>query len=236
MAVALTSRPTIALLMRSTTWRAIAAAAALAVVLHPVAVAVLTFVRTIYPIDESMLAPFEAIFAEAPNLFSLLFVMAILPAVCEEFAFRGFILSGLRHMGHAWRAIFFSAVLFGVAHGVIQQSIVAGLFGLVLGFIAVQTGSIWPCITFHALHNAMGVLSPRWISVLVERGFDSGWLLQTVNVNGTPSPVYSPLVVIGSLGLASIIFRWFYRLPIEKSSEERLHDAIESQTCQPAQA
>lgn len=234
MAIALTSRPTLTLLMRKSNPLAIAAAAALAVALHPVAVGLLTFVRTIYPMDESVLAPFEAILAQAPSAFSMLFFMAILPAVCEEFAFRGFILSGLRHMGSQWRAIVFSAVMFGVAHGVIQQSIVAGLFGVVLGFIAVQTGSIWPCITFHVVHNAMGILSPRWISVLLSRGYDSGWIIQHVSVHGDPTPVYGPLVVLGGIGMAIVIFKWLNRLPIEKSTEERLHDALESQTCQPA--
>jgi sodium transport system permease protein len=236
MAIVLTSRPTLTLLMRSTSFMSLAAAAALAVVLHPLAVSALTFVRTIYPIDESVIAPFEIIFAQAPGLFGMLLILAILPAICEEFAFRGFILSGLRHLGHPWGAILLSAVLFGVAHGVIQQSIVAGLFGVVLGYIAVQTGSIWPCIIFHAAHNSMGILSPRWINVLMQRGFDSPWLIQTVSVQGEPSPIYGVPVVIGGLVLAGVIFHWLQRLPMEKSSEERLLDAIEHQTCQPAQA
>ena len=40
---------------------------------------------------------------------TLVLVIAIVPAVCEELAFRGFILSGFRHFGHKWRAIIFSA-------------------------------------------------------------------------------------------------------------------------------
>ena len=48
-------------------------------------------------------------------------LMAVLPAMCEELAFRGFILSGLRHLGHKWWAIGLSAVFFGMATRVIQQ-------------------------------------------------------------------------------------------------------------------
>ena len=45
------------------------------------------------------------------DFWPLLLVIALVPAVCEELAFRGFILSGFRHLGHKWRAIVLSALL-----------------------------------------------------------------------------------------------------------------------------
>ena len=51
------------------------------------------------------------------DFWPLVLVIAVLPAICEELAFRGFILSGFRHLGHKWRAIVFSAVFFGLTHG-----------------------------------------------------------------------------------------------------------------------
>ena len=44
----------------------------------------------------------------------------LLPALCEELAFRGLILSGFRHLGHKWRAIVYTALFFGLTHGVLQ--------------------------------------------------------------------------------------------------------------------
>jgi sodium transport system permease protein len=233
MALVMTTRPTLSLLMRPTSFHSVAAAALLAVALHPLAVGLLAFVRIVYPIDPTTLAPFETILNEAPNLFVLLFVMAILPAVCEEFAFRGFILSGLRHMGHKWRAILVSAVLFGLAHGVLQQSIVAGMFGLVLGYIAVQTGSIWPCIVFHALHNTLGIFGGQWMQTMANSSGGLDWLVQNIGVGTEQMPVYGPLVVLTGLILAVVIVRWFHRLPIEKFSEERLCDALDNQSFEP---
>ena len=99
----------------------------------------------------------------------MLLLMAVLPAICEELAFRGFILSGLRHMGHKWRAILVSSLLFGVAHGVVQQSVMAVLFGMILGYLAVQTGSLLPCMTFHAVHNALGICASHWIPQLLDK-------------------------------------------------------------------
>ena len=117
MALLLTTRPTLTLLIRRTSFSSVMAAALLAVCLHPMAVALLTLVRVVYPVDPAIWQPYEAILGQAPGGFALLFVMAILPAFCEEFAFRGFVLSGLRHLGHKWQAIVISAVMFGVAHG-----------------------------------------------------------------------------------------------------------------------
>ncbi len=234
MAVALTTRPTLTLLMRPTSLFSILAAVALAVALHPVAILLLTLVRTIYPLDESVLAPFQKVISQAPSTSSLIMVLAILPAVCEEFAFRGFILSGLRHLGNKWRAIVLSAVLFGVAHGVLQQSIVAGTFGIVLGFIAVQTGSIWPAITFHAIHNTMSVLSGRWMELAMASDGPGRYLVRQITIEGQPAVIYSPLVVLAGCMVAAIVIRWLHRQPTECSTEERLLDALDHRRNQPA--
>ena len=45
------------------------------------------------------------------DFWPLVLVIALVPAVCEELAFRGFILSGFRHLGHKRRAIVYSALL-----------------------------------------------------------------------------------------------------------------------------
>ena len=62
-------------------------------------------------------------------LWQVLLLLAVVPAVCEELAFRGFILSGFRHLGHRWRAIVLSAIFFGLTHGILQQSLLACLVG-----------------------------------------------------------------------------------------------------------
>ena len=96
----------------------------------------------------------QELFRQA-DFWPLLLLIAVVPAVCEELAFRGFILSGFRHLGHKWRAIVYSALLFGLAHGILQQSLIASLVGVVLGYLAVQSGSILPGMVFHLCHNAL---------------------------------------------------------------------------------
>ena len=119
----------------------------------------------------------QAKFASA-DLGLLILCVAAVPAVCEELAFRGFILSGCRNLGNNRRAIIVSAIFFGVTHGFLQQSINACLLGLVLGYLAVKSGSLLPGVVFHFLHNAMTVLSAKVTPELIDRVPGLGFLVQ----------------------------------------------------------
>ncbi len=159
MALLLTSSPRQTLLLRWPAWWTIPAAALLAAVLHPSTWVLKSAVERLYPMSDDFrraLEQFEPLFRQ-PNVWVLLLLIAVVPAVCEELAFRGFILSGLRHLGHKWRAIILSALLFGLAHGILQQSLIASLVGVLIGYLAVQSGSILPGMAFHlGLQRAVG--------------------------------------------------------------------------------
>jgi membrane protease YdiL (CAAX protease family) len=86
-----------------------------------------------------------------------LFIGAIVIApVVEELIFRGVFLSALRGptQGH-WLGILGSSIVFALLH-IAQPQAVLPLFtlGLVLGFVRVWTGRLWPCILLHTLFNA----------------------------------------------------------------------------------
>ena len=69
----------------------------------------------LYPVSQDVL-PNSANYSgrsTARNVWFPLLLVALVPAVCEEIAFRGFILSGFRHLGHRRRAIVDTALLFG---------------------------------------------------------------------------------------------------------------------------
>ena len=52
-------------------------------------------------------------------------------------------------------------LFFGLTHGVLQQSLLACLLGMILGFLAVQSGSILPGIVFHVVHNTLALANTR---------------------------------------------------------------------------
>lgn len=95
----------------------------------------------------------DSIFACIMNLIAL----AIIPAICEEFAMRCCSLQLLKKYGKGFGVVAVS-VVFGLLHGNIVQFIFAFAIGLILGYITVQTDSIVPAVFIHALNNGMSVV------------------------------------------------------------------------------
>ena len=96
-------------------------------------------------------------------------LLALVPAVCEELLFRGFLLGGLLGAARKWTAILGSAAVFGVFHFFLFKFPVTALLGVVLAYLCWQSRSILPGIIAHLLHNGLGVLTvfyPQWQSSL----------------------------------------------------------------------
>ncbi len=83
--------------------------------------------------------------------------IAVLPALLEEFAYRGVVLSLLRPFGSGF-AVIVSGVMFGLMHGNMAQIPFAVIVGIALSYITVRTGSIWPSVALHFINNFISVL------------------------------------------------------------------------------
>jgi sodium transport system permease protein len=214
------------LLKRPASWWAVPAAALLAVVLHPAVNLLKELVQQLYPVSDDLLPRLTAIqkLFQGANLWTLMLLIAVVPPVCEELAFRGFILSGFRHLGHKRRAIIYSALLFGLAHGILQQSLIASLVGVVLGYVAVQSGSILPCMVFHLCHNALAIINSR-----IAPNMLPDWrLLRAFVTPAEPGGCLFPwpTIVAGAMA-AFLLLAWFSRLSSGKSPEESLAETIQ---------
>ena len=90
--------------------------------------------------------------------------ISVVPAITEEFAFRGVIMQPLRKYGDKF-AIVMSALVFGLMHGNAVQAIFAFIVGLIIGYAVVVTGSMWTGIAIHFFNNfvsaAMDLLSDK---------------------------------------------------------------------------
>jgi sodium transport system permease protein len=230
MTLVLTRKPMRTLLLeRFPHWSHVAAAAALAVALHPLAVRLAEGIGDMYPVQGEVRESMEGIqdaLARAPNWWVVLALMALLPAICEEIAVRGFILSGLRHVGHKWWAISISAVAFGAIHMFLQQKITAAAAGLVIGFIAVQTGSLIPCIVFHAIHNGLAVSLPTWGAAA--KAADPGGPLARL-LGGDHPLIYHPAAVV-ACGVAAAAILWrLHGITYRRTPEEQLEEARQRQ-------
>jgi len=92
---------------------------------------------------------------EGPAWWHFLLVLVVMPAIWEEIAFRGFILSGLRRRLSPWSAVVLSSFLFAVYHMNVFQAVPSFVLGVVLGLLTVRSGSIFPGMLFHLLHNGL---------------------------------------------------------------------------------
>ena len=169
-------------------------------------------IAEMYPMSPSMLAGLEGMekmFVDAPWGW-LLLAFAVVPAVFEELAFRGFMLSGLRSETKDWTAIVITAAFFGITHGILQQSLNAGMVGILLGYVAVRTNSIIPTMIIHFLHNGLLVVVGKFSAILE-------WQ-QTLQVKYDDVDVYSPLVtVVGTVITLALLFM-LHRLTVAKPS------------------
>ncbi|HEY1602277.1 MAG TPA: ABC transporter permease subunit/CPBP intramembrane protease [Pirellulales bacterium] len=212
------------LLLRWPGATAIPAAILLAVAAFPAVGWFNLVVQRLYPINSQLKEALSGLFQEPPEFWKMLIVIAIVPAICEELAFRGFILSGLRHMGHKWRAIIVASLFFAITHSIFQQSIGAFVLGLIIGYVAVQTGSILPGMLFHMTHNSLVVASMFLTAEALERYPLLSHIIRK-SPDGEGYLCNGPTVAITGL-IAIGLLVWFRRLPYPKSAEEQLEDAI----------
>lgn len=202
----LTRRPADTFRLRLPPLAVVPLAMLLAVAVHPVAAALQQLVMHLYPLaNAEALAGFGSFIAEPSAFWVVAAALSLTPAVCEELAFRGFLLRGLERPGRTGWAIVASAVLFGAAHGIIQQSIVAAFLGLLLGYLAIASHSILPTVAFHATHNGLMLLAARF-------GGESTWLqtLKAPSAAAGAMEYAAPVLIAGILAaglLLSVITR-----------------------------
>lgn len=149
-------RATFRLRMPSLT--ALGLGAGLAMVAHPLTVELSQFLveHQVFPeLPESARQVMSLMKTGDKPTWLLLMVFAVTPAICEELAFRGFILSGLARGGRLAIAVGISSLMFGIIHMIPQQVFNAALLGLVLGLLAIYSRSLFPAMIFHFLNNAL---------------------------------------------------------------------------------
>ena len=91
-----------------------------------------------------------------PLWLNLLYI-AILPPLIEEFIFRGVLFQGFRSCG-LFKTAFFTALMFGLAHGNLNQFMYAFAVGIFLAYLVEASGSVYASMLAHSLINGTTVL------------------------------------------------------------------------------
>jgi sodium transport system permease protein len=213
--------------LRLPNWRHVVVACLLAVALGPPTVALGTWLQTwFFPPLPKPFADLMASMGEPTSpLWFILLAMAIAPGVCEELAFRGFILNGFARSARPSVAIVLSSIAFGVVHMVPQQVFNATLVGLVLGLIAIRSRSLIPGVLFHALYNGSEVLRSRAGTTLAQTPVVN-WFVTVVSKDSQPAGIeYSPLALVVGIVVSALLIGW---LVLERRRERVFSEAVES--------
>jgi sodium transport system permease protein len=219
MAILCTRSPRYSLRIRWPSWKVIGSALIVGVAMHPMYLMLTQWVSLAYPVSDSAietLMPLGEQIAVAPWLWVVL-LLAVVPAICEELAFRGFVFGGLLRDQQPLRAILISAVVFGISHGVLQQSISATLMGLVLGWISWRTGSVIPTILIHAASNALSTSLSRIASLELP----GTHLVLSSDANGV---AYQPLWSLMCLAIVIATFLYYNSLTPNADEQSSLHE------------
>ncbi len=150
-----------------------------------------------------------------------LLVLGVLPALCEELTFRGFILCGLVRRFRPWTAILLSSFLFAVYQMNVFQFLPHFVVGCILGLLVLRTGSVLTGMLFHLIYNIL-----LFIPVIFHEPFGS--LLGSSELTGGLEwfriglAVLCTLLTLGILGALLLIGRrekgsgW--RIPLQDRS------------------
>jgi len=104
-------------------------------------------------------SPIEYEHAMEWPLWAVLVASALLPALFEEWMYRGLLLQRFRRVLSPALAIAVQAMLFAGMHFDFAMLLPHFVFGAVAGILRVVAGGLWPCMLMHLLWNGYITLS-----------------------------------------------------------------------------
>lgn len=129
-----------------------------------------------FPLPESLVEGMEQAFAvtDVPH-WQVLLLLAVLPGIGEELAFRGLLLSGLRRLHGPWTAVVATSLVFAFFHFQLVRFLPVAWLAVLVGALTLLTRSIYPAMLWHALYNGL-LLSAEPLGIDVE-ALSVWWLL-----------------------------------------------------------
>src|SRR5579862_3108134 len=92
------------------------------------------------------------------ELTAVLFVIAFVPAICEEFLFRGLVQRSFEQSFGRKYGVLYTGIIFGAYHLNPFEFIPLAALGVYLGFVAMRANSIWVSACGHFFNNALAVV------------------------------------------------------------------------------
>ncbi len=146
--------------------------------------------------DAMSMALIEEVLGGGYNVFFVLAMIAVTPAFCEEFFFRGYLQRHFeRGLGVVW-GIVATGVAFGLFHLRLTQVLPLSVLGIYLAYLTWRTGSLWVPIVVHFANNALALATAEFVKNRPD--------LDIADIEQVQVPWY--LVVVGLLFFIGIVY------------------------------
>lgn len=143
-----------------------------------------------------------------PFLFTF-FLVAVYAPMSEEIVFRGVLYQGFRNNSGAWKAMWYTGILFGIMHMNLNQAAYAFAVGVIMVLLVEATGSLWSSVLYHIIFNGTSVcllyllkwLAPELLNTQASEPAESG-IIMLISVF-----VYG-VMAVGGCTLAALVYYW----------------------------
>lgn len=133
-----------------------------------------------------------------PLWLNILFI-ALIPAICEEYLFRGLLFHGYKRR-NPLKAILMSSLLFGLIHMNVNQFIYAFVMGCILCMLVYATGTVISSMIAHFIFNGINVVLSYYSENIMKELEASGE--ETAALSATDYViVYGIQIIIAVFGL-----------------------------------
>lgn len=146
---------------------------------------------------------------DIPTLLINIGLMALLPALAEEFSFRGTlqqIIEGAEGRARTGLAIWVTAIIFAAIHMQFYGFIPRMLMGAMFGYVFVWTRSLWVPVLMHFTNNALAVVIYYILSPLPEE--EASWANDIADTIGAGDTWYVGLISLLIVGLGLYIITY----------------------------
>lgn len=116
------------------------------------------------------------------SVFEILLVSAILPAIFEEFLIHGVLLSEYSRFGGGLCGILICGFVFSLLHFDLQLFPVYLTAGIILGFVAYVTGSVFSAMILHFLNNFVSVFLADGMTFIASERIGGTFLMIVLSI------------------------------------------------------
>lgn len=153
----------------------------------------------LFPQNLEVLEELNSVLFADSNIWVTLVVVAVLPAICEEMLFRGYLLSACSAGDRFKRGLIISSLMFGAMHLYAIKLLPTTLLGVAFAYVAYQSGSIFIGMILHFINNALAIFVSYYPEGQLAKVFT--WLEAYYSEPNAIQIIMLILVAVGLLGI-----------------------------------